>query len=921
MLGDPLKIFDLKVRCAQCECDDERDGGDMVVVGHGPVNYELEEGLELNGVPKVEVPERPRSGIVAYSADSRQPLLGQPIRVAEVLHLPPEDLNSFHRAELSLFANGICVRRLHDNRIVATIAWSPFSLVQACRLHSHRADDANPWMRLFRISVIQSGVTHMFAVEGEKADMERARWVADIAVTMRVMTQSLFPTFDLQSKPLQGAVWTATRLLAGYMLLCNRKREGVILVYCELHSHWDSVAAFVAYEDEYCETRILYAPISLATTISERVGVDCSCFIVDTHQFSTRSAAEKTLWLRAISNVKVKLRHTRTNPTTKDLVVFRESISESFKDLPPVEAGSEKPLLPRRAVTAAELAQFEHQPQMQQQQQQPPEPSAAEKVLLPAGPGTPRITSHGPFAGPPSFQAPQTPPQPSASRETSAIVAILDRKSAKFGEQRPPTRPAFQLSDSPMSEQQDHPDAVMPRSVHTPASSPGLPEDFLSGSALEPVPPVPSAPTSMTPGMTPRECLERYAVEEGRVVRLGLPQAAQFLLPRDLAPMNSPPMLEGKASRQPMSPGRLQQSSAVVGREPSDEDAVASRLTTIQARPCTMSTGGSGRHGSPPGSPALPHGQLPDFLDNNLVVSKDRQQAPIKPPLFNDAVVMPVPPRPPEELRILAKGPVVSHQVARVLSDEEAGQARSVGISAQQLHDASPPLDQPQRPVGNLNVVQSGCRLGQSLLQKQQSMVPLPEPSPEPSPMTDGLTRGWPLQGHRYYMVSRDDLSVPAGTPLQESSRASGSQPTPLQRRRSTPSSPLGFANGVTNVSGDVIHKVGTRVRMESLERRMDEGEWAREQARQGMESALRAQEEVPLAPDINLAEEALATSSQLHPPPTASRAVTETVDALTRLPPKVPPSSSRSAGTTRLAGGGSWRRRFVNVCGWCQRG
>ena len=44
--------------------------------------------------------------------------------------------------------------------------------------------------------------------------------------------------------------------------------------------------------------------VSKNSGVSERVGIDCSCFSLGDHHFSTRTCAEKMLWLRAISNVK-----------------------------------------------------------------------------------------------------------------------------------------------------------------------------------------------------------------------------------------------------------------------------------------------------------------------------------------------------------------------------------------------------------------------------------------------------------------------------------------------------------------------------------------------------------------------------------------------------------------------------------------
>jgi hypothetical protein len=223
------------------------------------------------------------------------------------------------------------MKPVNSDREPIQLAWSPFSLVQACRLHNAEADEKQPDMRLFKVSIFHHGVTHFFAVHGEKADAERARWVADIARTIRVLTQSLYPPFSIQTEPLEGAWWTSSRLMAGYIVLCNN--QDVSLVYCELHAHKGCEAAFVAYKDEYCDSRVVYVSMGLQTCVSERVGVDCSCFSVDGHHFTTRSSLEKTLWLRAVSNVKVKLRHNADCPTEQDLEHYRAAILESARRL------------------------------------------------------------------------------------------------------------------------------------------------------------------------------------------------------------------------------------------------------------------------------------------------------------------------------------------------------------------------------------------------------------------------------------------------------------------------------------------------------------------------------------------------------------------------------------------------------------
>lgn len=229
-----------------------------------------------------------------------------------------------------------------------SVAWSPFSLVQACRWHTPEADANTKWLRLFKVSVFHHGATHFFAVEGEGADEERARWVADIACALRILTQSLFPRFRMATSPIRGLGWTATRILAGYLLQCEER--GVRLVYCELHAHWDCTAVFGAYENSQCEMRTMRIEIDQDTIVGERMAIDCSCFSLHGQHFSARTCAEKALWLRAISNVKVKLRHHAVNPTPTEISYYRAAVLESVKRVsnPQDRAKPFAPLLPIR---------------------------------------------------------------------------------------------------------------------------------------------------------------------------------------------------------------------------------------------------------------------------------------------------------------------------------------------------------------------------------------------------------------------------------------------------------------------------------------------------------------------------------------------------------------------------------------------
>lgn len=358
----PTPGLNLNILC-HCACNgDAPPGGlprdDCGLTPHDALSEHVGEFCVEAGAPHVVShapstlpPPKPLGErvLVQYCAALNLPLAGPPTRVDEVLHLlPDDDNNDFETVRLTLHVNGFAIMPLESKRDPVFIAWSPFSLVQACRLHTVQADNALPWLRLFKVSVFHHGSTHFFAVQGEGADGVRARWVADIARSIRTLTQSLFPPFSISTTPLVGARWTATRLMAGFMVMCNN--QDVCLTYCELHAQRDCEAAFVAYKDEYCDARIVHCNIGINTAISERVGVDCSCFSVDGHHFCTRSSQEKTLWLRAISNVKVKLRHNAGCPTDTELAFYRAAIQESLSHVKTVPENSPQSaaLLPRQ---------------------------------------------------------------------------------------------------------------------------------------------------------------------------------------------------------------------------------------------------------------------------------------------------------------------------------------------------------------------------------------------------------------------------------------------------------------------------------------------------------------------------------------------------------------------------------------------
>lgn len=287
-------------------------------------------------------------GVLAYAVPSSPAHDEEPLRSGIVWCFLPQagSGDTFGRITLSLYSTGFSVSHVGGHRPAASVVWSPFSLVQACRFHSPKTDTAHPLVKLFKVSVFGASATYFFATEGDDAANERARWVADIARAVRLMTCSLFPRFQVRVHPPPSAAWSKNRLLAGYLLLCSGD-DTVLLLYCELHAHFDDRIVFAAYENEACEAQVIRLSINTETMISERVGIDCSCFSVDGRQFSARTRSERDLWLRAVSNLRVKLKHLAENPSPSQLDDYRAAVLEHAQSLPMPIVPRGGPMLPQ----------------------------------------------------------------------------------------------------------------------------------------------------------------------------------------------------------------------------------------------------------------------------------------------------------------------------------------------------------------------------------------------------------------------------------------------------------------------------------------------------------------------------------------------------------------------------------------------
>jgi len=185
-------------------------------------------------------------------------------------------------------------------------------------------------VKIFKISLFAQNTCYYFGVRGEDdrwAEEERSRWVLDVSRAVRLVTQSIFPPFRIACNPMKANAMTHSRLMAGYIVHHDDPVTASVL-YCELHAHQGDAAKIVLYENELCQSPVAEIFITETTMCSEKIGINCSCFSVEEHQFSTRTLAERKLWLRAISNVRVKLQNRAPNPTEEEMSSFRTAIKE-----------------------------------------------------------------------------------------------------------------------------------------------------------------------------------------------------------------------------------------------------------------------------------------------------------------------------------------------------------------------------------------------------------------------------------------------------------------------------------------------------------------------------------------------------------------------------------------------------------------
>jgi len=284
------------------------------------------------------------SGYLSYSAAADQQLRGVPIREGTIWLLSAEE--EVASITLSLYVNGFSFSHKGQEH---SFSLSPFSLVRNCKFQASTSEGVDLVdFKCFKVSLFTQGACFYFGIrmvkgatpnsEDREAEDERSRWVIDMSRAIRLVTQSVFPPFSIMCEPLEAAPMTQTRLMAGY-LVHHDDVTAVSVLYCELHPqcsddgnpHSSGYGRLVVYENELCQAVVLELPIMERTMCCEKVGISCSCFSIEDHLFSTRTLAERKLWLRAISNVKVKLQNRAPSPDEEELRQYRGAIQDHIK--------------------------------------------------------------------------------------------------------------------------------------------------------------------------------------------------------------------------------------------------------------------------------------------------------------------------------------------------------------------------------------------------------------------------------------------------------------------------------------------------------------------------------------------------------------------------------------------------------------
>lgn len=275
------------------------------------------------------VSDKQPSNPVAYNGSFSQPLRGVPIREGSIWLLGVENdcVAEITKVALSLYVNGLSF--VYRDR-ECSFSLSPFTLVRPCRFFDDEKGLSVSSYKCFKVALFALGVLLYFAVGGKEekeAEEERQRWAVDISCTVQLVTQSLFPPYEVSCDPIEDVPQTERRLMAGYLIFAPTPQTAVLL-FCELQPQNEGKARLALYDSIACGALVRDIFITEQSSCVEKVGLNCSCFSIGEHAFAARTPEERRLWLRVISNVKAKLRNKAPSPTAIELRQYRCAIKE-----------------------------------------------------------------------------------------------------------------------------------------------------------------------------------------------------------------------------------------------------------------------------------------------------------------------------------------------------------------------------------------------------------------------------------------------------------------------------------------------------------------------------------------------------------------------------------------------------------------
>eukprot|EP00930_Biecheleria_cincta_P097043 TRINITY_DN88788_c0_g1_i1.p1 TRINITY_DN88788_c0_g1~~TRINITY_DN88788_c0_g1_i1.p1 ORF type:complete len:598 (+),score=86.63 TRINITY_DN88788_c0_g1_i1:94-1887(+) len=285
--------------------------------------------------------EQPRNNTLLRTVSSNidDPVGGIPFGSGELLFLDDE-AGMLITCVALVFSTGLYLVA-HGSGHIWSFAWSPFSVISKTDgrpglPNAGSGEDCSPYAGI-SLSIPTRGRHVLLACRGAGAVEQRDRWLHNLSMALRSHVRVAFPEFRISVEPLAQVPDTKERILAGYLLLREDGAASISVPYCELHAHRGGFARLSFYSDESCDRLILALAVTQKTRIFERAGEDCSCFAVDGHSFCARSMEERQVWLRALSNVKVKLANGAPDPSPTDLEAFREAVQERLEEIEATE--------------------------------------------------------------------------------------------------------------------------------------------------------------------------------------------------------------------------------------------------------------------------------------------------------------------------------------------------------------------------------------------------------------------------------------------------------------------------------------------------------------------------------------------------------------------------------------------------------